>query len=108
MKYIAHQDEDYAVVIKYIYNGVDISVYNTHGLNEIPPYRCNDFNHYSVVPPNKLQKMVFGTYKSQIQSAVYSLINDIKNVHNENEVQCKKQNEIFECTKKTLISLYGE
>ena len=108
MKRIVYQDTQYSIVAQDICTGVDISVYTTYDINSFGNRRCNDFNHYTVVPPNKLQKMMFGSYESQIKSAVDALINDIEIKHNSDDIQREKSTAIYECTNKTLTRLYGE
>ena len=108
MKRIAHQDKDYTIVINDISDGVRIQVFSTFSLNEINQYHNTNFGSYRVSPPGKLSGMLYGSYESQIKSAVDSLIREIDAEHNANDVKRKKSNEIFECTKTTLINMYGE
>ena len=101
------QDERYTIVIEDTYDGVIIGVYSTSYIHAAMQYHHADFGRYTVSPPGKLSKMLYGSFESQIQSAVNSLMSEIEVMYYVEAKQRKKIDKTFECTKTTLKNMYG-
>ena len=108
MRRIPYRDGEYAIVVAGTYDGVRVVVCNECLLPNINSGKDSSFAEYRVSPPGKLSKMLYGSYESQIQSAVDSLVKDIKATHNSDAIKRKKSDGIIECTKETLVKMYGE